>query len=488
MKRKSIANFSRQFGASRSLAIALLGFGIFSAVAVCGVGTFAIVNHFTHGVLLHALMYPASIATAILSAWFGAKHAKHLVFASVMGLAGMAAATGGGSVNPAVLNAQQRAAVLAQSVEMEQQIFSGSFTVANQNVVNIQPRFVGLIKRFRVVVTANIQNTDAAVDATGTPFGVANILQNVQFTDLQNYLRINTTGWHLANLATAKYQGVYAGSNQASVYTSGTQLRSVVGNLGNNYPAITDLQNLTHATNQNIRMSYEVPISYSDTDLRGAIWANIVNATMNLQVTIAPAATAFVAAAADDTLAILKAGTCSYGAGGNVTITVFQVYLDQLPQGQNGAVLPLLDVSTIYELKNTPFANLVANQELPVSFANFRDFLSVFAVYNNNGSNTGHGNGSDINYWALVSANLTNIWKLDPLSAAERWRKILVADFPPGMYYFSFRNKPVSTLQYGNMQLVINPITAAAGNYLLIGFESFGLQNVITGAGSLRTN
>lgn len=493
MKRKSIAKFAQQFGGNRNISVAMLGFGFFVPVALIAFAIFSIVSLKTQGATAHHIgvfAYPLSGLAGIASAWFGVKHVKHVVWAAALAV-GLAANSGasGQQVDPVLLNAQQRAAVLAQSVEMEQQIFSAAFNPANQTVVNIQPRFVGLIKRFRIIVTCNIQNTDVGVDAVGTPFGIQNILQNIQFTDLQNYLRVNTTGWHLANLASAKNQDAYAGSDQASVYLAPNgATRSVAGNMGNNYPAIVDLPALTHGTNQNIRMSYELPIAYSDDDLRGAIWANVVNATMNLQVTIASAAQAFVATGADDTLAVLRGGNANVSYNGNVTITVYQVYLDQLPLGQNGAVLPILDVSTIYELKNTLFNNLVANQEFQVSFANFRDFLSVIAVYNNNGANSGHGNGTDINYWVLQSANLTSIWKLDPLGVVERWRKLMVSDFPPGSYYFSFRKKPISTLQYGNMQLVINPITAAGGNYLLIAFENFGLQNVITGAGSLRTN
>jgi hypothetical protein len=35
------------------------------------------------------------------------------------------------------------------------------------------------------------------------------------------------------------------------------------------------------------------------------------------------------------------------------------------------------------------------------------------------------------------------------------------------------------------MQLVLNASTAAAGAYMLVGWEDFGLQNVMTQAGSL---
>jgi hypothetical protein len=65
-------------------------------------------------------------------------------------------------------------------------------------------------------------------------------------------------------------------------------------------------------------------------------------------------------------------------------------------------------------------------------------------------------------------------------------RLILGDDFPLGMYYFDFRNKPVSTIQYGNMQLLVNPSTVTDNqSNLLVGFESLALINMITQAGSL---
>src|SRR6185369_8618878 len=207
------------------------------------------------------------------------------------------------------------------------------------------------------------------------------------------------------------------------------------------------------------------------------------NATMQLALTINTSPVGV--STADTTTSVYKAAA---GAGANTstTITVYQDYLDQLPVGQQGYVLPMLDLSTIYELKFTTFTAVVANNDFPMQYPNFRDFLSTFAVYNSNpASSTGRGVGADINYWALQAANLTNIFKMEPALVALRSRAILHTDFPKGVYYFGSRNKPIATTQYGNMELVLNAATAAAGAYCLIGWEDFGLQNVITQAGSL---
>lgn len=482
MKRRSIANFARQFGATRNIGFGVLSFAMLIPALIIGIAVTAVVVHSGHN-HVHGFFAPLFAFGAL-----GAGLVSFKLFGKVLATIALAVglATGGGAStpDPSMVNMAARNLVLSQSVEMEQQIFSAAINPTNQTVIPIVPRNVGLIKRFRVIVSGNIQNTDGANDSVRTPFGVANVMQNINFTDLQNNVRINTPGWHLHHLASAKYRDVYGNSYTAGDFLSPNGATSSnAGNYGNNYPVIVDLNGLIHGTNQNFRMVYEVPLVYSDDDLRGGIYANVVNATMSLTLTLQTPAAAFVATAADDTQAVLRSGTCSYN--GNVTITVYQVYLDQLPVGKNGVVLPVIDLSTVYEVKQTSFQNLVANQEFPIPYANFRDFLSTIAVYNNNGSNSGHGNGTDISYFSLQSANFTNIWKLDPLSLVERWRKIMMVDFPLGTYYVSYRRKPISTVQYGNMQLILNPVTAAAGNYLLIGFEAFGLQNVITQAGSL---
>lgn len=488
MKRRSIAKFASTFGGNRAIGMGLLSFAFtvpafIAALFVLGLFLSYAGVHIPFFGKLGAFLIGGGGIVAAASTFKGVW--KVAALAGILGFAAMG--NGGTQPNPTQANAMARAAVLSQAVEMEQQIFSQAINPTTQTVIPIVPRNVGLIKRFRVIVSGNIQNTSGTNVAVRSPFGCANVLQNINFVDLQNNVRINTTGWHIFSLSTARYRDPYANALINSDYNSAAaapNTSSTIGNYGNNFAVSQDVNGLAITSNANFRVVYEVPLAYSDDDLRGGIYANVINASMQLTLTLATNAQAFVAATpVDDTMAILGNGTCTYN--GNLTVTVYQVYLDQLPVGQNGVVLPVIDLSTVYELKNTTFQNLVANNEFPVPYANFRDFLSTFAVYNSNGQATGHGNGTEINYWSLQSANFTNIWKLDPFSLVERTRKVLGLDFPPGVYYVSYRRKPISTVQYGNMQLIVNPITAAAGNYLLIGYEAFALQNQITQAGSL---
>lgn len=387
-------------------------------------------------------------------------------------------AAGGGQSNAASLNRAQRWAVLNNSIEMIQQIYSATLATG-QTVVNIPPRNVGLLKKFIVYISGTMNNTDGANTANLSDFGLANLFSQVTFTDLNNNVRIQTTGWHLHLLQAIKNQwpmttAILAASlQQASATMGGAVWNVIVAPTG-----------ITHGNNSAFAMWFEIPVCYSDDDLRGAIYMNVVNAVANLQLTVTAAP--FAAAGVDSTSSAWK------GAAGNVsavTITVYQVYLDQLPVGKNGPILPVQDLSTVYEIKNTTFTGFVVGQDFPMPYANFRDFLSTFLIYNDNpAADAGRVGGTDINYIALQSANFTNIFKVAPLLQALKTRNMLGFDLPAGGYYFSHRRKPISTTTYGNMQLIVNASTAAANAYGLIGYEDFALVNTLLGAGSLSAS
>ncbi len=378
--------------------------------------------------------------------------------------------------DPRVINGQARALVAAQSVRMTQQIYSTTVVPSAQSVINVIPRNVGLIMGFWVKVVSTIHNaTGGAVAITPTDFGVANLLSMIQFTDLNNNVRIQTPGWHMNFINTIKGHMPYG----SAIVNTARDGINVTGAYGSNWTVINEPSTIADGADGTATMWYYVPLAYSDGDYRGAVYANVVNATMQLQLTINT--TPVAASTGDTTTAVYKAAA---GAGSNssTTITVYQDYLDQLPFGSKGPILPLLDLSTIYELKQTVFTAITPANDFPMQYSNFRDFVSTFVVFYNG---TSRGVGADINYWALQSANFTNLWKLEPSLVALRSRSLVTTDFPKGVYYFGSRAKPIATTQYGNMELVLNAITAGAGAYCLVGYEDFALVNTITQAGSL---
>jgi len=228
-------------------------------------------------------------------------------------------------------------------------------------------------------------------------------------------------------------------------------------------------------------MVYEVPVAYGDTDLRGAIYANVVNATMNLQCVINP--NFFQTSTGNPVQSVYQSTSAQLGKINSITINVYQNYLDQLPMTQQGVILPQLDLGTVYLLNNSNVQALGVGADNTIPYANFRNFLSTMVIYDNNGVLNA---GSVINYVALRSANYTNIVKYDPMRSALLTRTKINDDFPPGSYYFDHRAQPISTIQYGNMQLLMNPSSVSSPvSQMLVAWESLAMMNQITQAGSL---
>jgi hypothetical protein len=303
----------------------------------------------------------------------------------------------------------------------------------------------------------------------------------VTFTDLNNNVRIQTPGWHIAFVNAIKGREPFG----SALLNTAQDGNFATGGFGANWTVNNVPATVADTATGVVTQWYYVPLAYTEGDYRGAVYANVVNATMQLQLTVNTAVVGTTTG--DSTLAIFKAAAGA-GTATSATVTVYQDYLDQLPVGRQGIILPQLDLSTIYELKQTTFTGIVAANDFPMQYSNFRDFVSTFAIYNSTGT-TGRTAGTDTNYWALQSANFTNLWKVEPSLVALKTRQLMREDFPKGVYYFGSRHKPIATTQYGNMELVLNASAATAGSaYVLVGYEDFALTNVITQAGSLPAN
>jgi hypothetical protein len=397
-------------------------------------------------------------------------------------------------VSPQQQNAMARQVVLQRGIDEWLQIYTNSQTPVLGYTYNVPMRNVGLIKRFVVQVAAHIANATSGETQTLCTFGMSNFFSNFTMSDLSNQQRINTAGWHLSMIASAKRRRPWGAANVLN--TGGTSIavpQVTVFGFGNAFQGTSSATltsnsqlmyaaSLAAATGGYVFAHFELPVAYTDHNLAGAIYAGVTSATGQLSFTVN--ANMFLANNASDyTLGLYySSASPSTATLGTTNITVYQNIIDQVPIGQNGGpVLPLLDLSTAYLMNNTALTGIVSNQDFPIPYANFRSFYSTTVVLDNAGTlNT----GSDVNYWALQSANYTNIWKLDPFTAALKARMIMGADPPKGMYYFDHRNKPINTIQYGNMQLILNG-TVSAGATCLVGWEALALINQVTQAGSL---
>ena len=393
-------------------------------------------------------------------------------------------------------NSAARQAVLANSIEALQLIYTqANINPAVQTVVNIPPRNVGLIRGFWVHVALTATSGSGAL--TRTKIGPANLVSLFTFNDLSNQQRINAQGWYLPSLDTARRRGPSNASFLATgvpgSQASGTDTplgfqANVVSQFalsGTNTPVMSAPATVGATTAFQVDMWYYIPISYTDRDLRGAIYAGVVNSVMNLQVTF-NYSNLVAASTADPTLAVYQsASAVTTVTGAAWSVEVYQDFLDQLPFSSQGPILPFQDLSWSYLLNTTFFTAMAVSQDYPIPFPNFRNIQSVTLFYDNGGS---LNPGNDINYLALQSANYTNIFKVSPAMQAIITRNIIDTDFCQGGYYFDFRRKPLSTVQYGNLNLVVNPskVTSTLGpSQFLVGFEQLAQQNQVVGAGSI---
>lgn len=394
-------------------------------------------------------------------------------------------------------NAAARQAVLQNSIEALAQIFSQTgLNPASQNVVNVTPRNVGLIRGFYVHV-ATAFTTGITTTLTRTTMGPANLLSLVTFNDLSNQQRINVGGWYLPYLDTQRRRNqsfsaelatgvpASAASGVDTPLGLSANFTSNFATSGTNTPIMSCPASIAPSTAATIDMWYYVPVSYTDRDLRGAIYAGVVNSVMNLQCTFNQAAFQ-VASTADPTFAVFQSsGAVNAITGQTWSIEVYQDFLDQLPFSNQGPVLPFQDLSWSYLLNSTFLTGMTVGQDFPIPFPNFRNIQSITVGYDNGGSLNG---GTDVNYLSLQSANYTNIFKVSPAMASILTRNIIHVDMPKGLYYFDFRRKPLSTVQYGNLNLIVNPstVTSTLGpSQFIVGFEQLAMQNQVVGAGSL---
>jgi P3 major capsid protein len=377
------------------------------------------------------------------------------------------------------VNDQISAYIRSVSSEVTQQIYSTTLALpaAGNNVINLPLKNVGLVKGFWVELNATMSNTGSGA-ASLTNWNAANLLSNISYFDLDNYQRINCAGWFMNMIGTAK-EGFPFG---AAVLSSAMDTPIVYGN---NFNVISATASLAATSGSGtVRMKYWVPLAYSKSDLRGSVFMGVVNATSYLQLTINPTPGV---ASGDPTLAIYTGANTAVTIS-SIGVVVYQVYLDQLPRYPQGSpqagspILPPIDISTQYRLITTSLTGVTVGQDFPIPFSNFQQFLSLGLIYDQAGTLNG---GTDINYFSLQAANTYTLFKTGPFNQALKQRIRIMTDFPLGSYLFDFRSQPISTNQTGNMQLILNAITAATGTNALAGFESFALVNTVLGAASL---
>lgn len=382
--------------------------------------------------------------------------------------------------NAAELNIMARSAITGRAIKRTQSIFRQTIDPSTEPTIQVVPRNTGFLLGFIVNVTYNVAVAGGGTPLTRTPFGAANSFKNVTFFDLNNNSRHNTSGRHLHLINSMRAMRPFIGVDTYTDYPVG------YGDFNTNL--VEAASTIAAGANANVAMTYFVPIAYSDKDLRGGIFAGVVNATMSLQLGLNQNAVAArtLTGWSDAVYATADAVTAPAGVTlGNFTVEVLQVYYDQLPTYQGQPVLPLLDMAVNYELKETNVAGVTANTDFSIPYSNFRDFASTIVIYRNRVSANGFMNAGDVNTWSLRSANFTDIFEVRS-RYADMWnRQVYGTDLPVGVNAFQTREKPISSVQFGNMELVLNANDAQTGANCVLEYEAFSLTNTIGNAASL---
>ncbi|MGH9436405.1 MAG: hypothetical protein ACRD22_00570 [Terriglobia bacterium] len=312
----------------------------------------------------------------------------------------------------------------------------------------------GIVTGVTLLVQVPMNITAAA---TQSPFGPYPIVSNIQYTDFSGVVHINCTGWQLHFLNSIKAQRAIGNSAKNAGYITGSET-----GVDTNLLALP----VAVANPTSAYFALYVPLAYhARGDLRGAILAQTDRGEHYLTVTFANALVN-----ADPFAAPFTAGTAVLAS--NIVVNAFMHYL--MPQGGVGPNnIPMIDLSTIYEIQGNLFdnTNIVAGQPKYSNWPNNRAILSSTHFYDQAGAG-GTLNGADIAKITMLVNGNTHLRELTPQLLRLQMRDMMGYDFPSGVYYLPSRTQPVTTQLFGNVQTQFDITTAGAGSYFQSMYES----------------
>lgn len=372
--------------------------------------------------------------------------------------------------------------ILANSIPVIQNVRSGSmsYVAGSPTTVNMLASNVGLIRRFFLVLNGTV-NCAAAHTATPSVFGLPNLISNIQFTDQNNRLRINTTGMHLHLAASEKRRRAFGAAQIAS-----TGFSDPTG-LGQNFPVQVTTGAVSGGTAQNFTFILEIPVTNSNTDLSGAVYANQTTSNNQIQFTLNPNAFVYSADSYTAAYTMDAALATSLPTLTNLTWTLYQDFLDQLPVDNTGfAVLPPQDISWALCYQNINPGVQVAGADNLYALPPFNVYQNLMLFWDNYTFNGASGVGSDVDYLKVQISNTYVLKQYDPKILAVLTRNILGCDMPGrvgssgvsgGVYSLDFRHKPLSVNQLSSTNIVFHPNTVQSGAALSIGQEYLWYAN-----------
>jgi hypothetical protein len=362
--------------------------------------------------------------------------------------------------NPAQANMAARMSLLATGLAFTKML--PGVTQGNPvlgQTVRVPLDRTGIVTGVTIIVTASV---DITVAATQSPFGPYNLISDIQYIDFAGVKHVDATGWQLHFLTAMKARRAIGQSAKNAGFITGSETGIDT--------ALLALP--TSVATNNLIFALYVPLAYNAVgDLRGAVLAQTDRGEHYLNITFANALVS-----SDPWVAPYTAGTAALATGTTINVAAFQHYL--MPQaGIAPSNLPMIDLSTIYEVQGNLFdnSNIVAGQPKYVNWPNNRAVLSASHFYDQAGAG-GTLNGTDLTKITLLVNGNTNVRELSPQLLRLQMRDHMGYDFPSGVYYMGARSQPITTQLYGNVQTKFDVATAAAGSYLSSMYESMYLS------------
>lgn len=312
---------------------------------------------------------------------------------------------------------------------------------------------VGIITRLILSVRVNV---DIATNtATVSPKAPYNLINRVKVSDFDSTDRVNCSGFQLWMINSCRRRTA-AGLNNGSktnVLASPTVPTAV-------------------ATGSELSFLIEVPLAYSDTDLRGALLAQTAVGEAYLYLDW----NNLLYASGNDDAVYNGGGTVTVNSGSSITVDVYQEYLIPQTVGNQGPPFPVLDLMTVYELAGAIRSsdNLSVGSEKLLNYPNQRAVIGAYFNYMNNGVMSPAT--TNISRFRLIANGNNVIREYGPRDKLwdQRLAMIANADLVPGAYFELHRDQPVETALYGNVQYGITPTVVTPGNTNIeICFESF---------------
>lgn len=311
----------------------------------------------------------------------------------------------------------------------------GSFAIALGSTSRVKLDPVGLITSLFLDVTINV-NITAAV-AVASKMAPYNFLKNVRLVDDQGVVRVDAPGHHIWALNSVR-------KNSLEYRDTGVMFSS---------PSIP-----TAIGAQTIQFFMDVPVSYSDKDLRGAIRGDVAgDIYLNIDW-----GNLLVNNGDSDTL--YNGGATTGVTLVNGTVNVFQRYL------QSDAILPA-EIQQVHYIEGGLRISdgIVAASEKLINYIINRRTIAVMMTYVNNGAM----NAADVSSIRFLTGPSELLrFSANEMYAVQRDR-LRGASLPENFFFFTHDNLVVTRFARAN-QIGFTPAAAAVGNtYIGVTFESF---------------